>query len=791
MKTLKMMAVLAMAFVGIHAAAFAVESGAGLRRVTLTDGQVLQDGGDDLEVALSGQSSSATVVVTGSGEPVLVPNGGTLTAGGTVTNILDRATYWADASVPESLRQVAHRTSGELLDYTVEYGPHKNTSYPSIDAWYDCRGKEVSPYYLRKTDPGNIVKDKSVTLTNPYLMTNDTSWTKGNYVSLITRKSAVTMQATRAWFNVNNGVNPTAVGSYEATNIAPKLVIMVYGSQDGGGGAVIAANDGSFARTGTTLDDAILPAGTDDVGLWVDGVKTNGATAKFSGHWQIISIDANGRELKGVGYDGLTATSAQGGQNLAEVLCFDEQLTDNDRVAVERYLAAKWGLSYQGPEAKVAATARANGAGTVKLASAMTLGGVFTGTVDLNGQAMTLPAKAAPSEDEVKAIGGRCGWFDPSNADTIAATTPGKRQYPTLNLLNDVDNGDEDGAYVLCGSNPERAAALRDNWMDLRKGVCGHETGTYPNGATMRFNVYPTVKVTTVSHLDVQTLVMAQNSTYGGGTPFLQDVNSSSSYIKERIAESGSGSGFTSGSYETPIWSKNTSSSWKAQMTPYVDGIATDGETRGFNGRPEVFTTTFDAAFPLGTFGYLYGNTLTNAQGEVQGEVIGEILCYSRKLADSERRTVEAYLMNKWCARSAVGYGDLSGATVTGAGEVNVPTGARLPAFATGFAGTVRFAADAYAFTIDSSASTTSAVDPIIIGSGEVAFPAAATVSISTVGSRIKAGEYVLVQGAGVNRTAWTLDRTGLPANDSIQLKVTADSLVLSVPPNGLMLLFR
>lgn len=38
MKTLKMMAVLAMAFVGIHAAAFAVESGAGLRRVTLADG---------------------------------------------------------------------------------------------------------------------------------------------------------------------------------------------------------------------------------------------------------------------------------------------------------------------------------------------------------------------------------------------------------------------------------------------------------------------------------------------------------------------------------------------------------------------------------------------------------------------------------------------------------------------------------------------------------------------------------------------------------------------------------
>lgn len=297
MKTLKMMAVLAMAFVGIHAAAFAVESGAGLRRVTLADGQVLQDGGDELEVALSGESS-ATVVVTGSGQPVLVPNGGTLTAGGTVSNILNRATYWADASVPESLRQVAHRTSGELLDYTVEYGPHKDTSYPSIDAWYDCRGKEVSPYYLRKTDPANIVNTKSVTYTNPYLMTNDISWTKGNYISLVTRKSAKTMQATRAWFNVNNGINPTAVESYSATNIAPKLVIMVYGSQDGGGGAVIAANDGSFARAGTTLDDAILPAGTDDVDLWVDGVKTPGQTAKFSGSWQVISIAPGNRNLR-------------------------------------------------------------------------------------------------------------------------------------------------------------------------------------------------------------------------------------------------------------------------------------------------------------------------------------------------------------------------------------------------------------------------------------------------------------------------------------------------------------
>ena len=728
----------------------------GIREVVVSGtNSKLADLSSDMSVSCMGEDDVLTVVADKASSPEIIPNGGTVILTNDLAKaVLDRASLWFDASVASSLTQFK-------LSGAPQYENVGGVDCPIMCRWDDCRGKKDA--FLFQDHP-------SVNYVMPYLSAN-----AQNGLSVLDFVRSEN-RAVRFYFD--------KMSSGRHVPQTPKLVIMVFGSHFGGGYALFGNNAGSFARTGNGCDKPILPASATSCRLWLDGKRAADPTqAYFDGGWQVISFDPAGAEINGLALttDSAGATTS-GKQRFGEVLLFDEELSDADRYLVERYLAAKWGLLdkfTQDPAQGV--TTRIQGSGTVMLATDAVLGGSFAGTLDLNGNAVRL-AQSAPSEAEIAAIDGRLGWFDPSDEASTELSADG-RYYVHV---NDRVCGAADGAFTVFGNARQCYAGTGDHagWLDFRRG-----SGNFlSNGMLMRMKTYPHDTTDTPAQMDVRTIIMVEDSSAGGGTPFLAGTTGNKSAVYQRY-ESGTPYGYTAGSWRDPVWSADTLADYRNNSSVYVDGVLTDAKVRGFNGRKEVYTTVFNNSdFPLKAFGDIYGNVCTNAAGEKCGELLGEMLMFNRVLTTAEREKVEAYLMRKWCGRSAAGYGDCSAMTVTGAGLVSVPAGAAFPKFAAGFSGAAVFDAATLVFDVDSQTKVVS--NAIVAENGTLSFAPAVMVSVSS--KKLKAGTYRLVSGAVAAGTIWTLDVSSAEGGlkDAV-LQVTDTSVDLVVPATGLMLLFR
>ena len=727
----------------------------GIREVVVSGtNSKLADLSSDMSVSCMGEGDVLTVVADKTSSPEIIPNGGTVILTNDLAKaVLDRASLWFDASVASSLTQFK-------LSGAPQYENVGGVDCPIMCRWDDCRGKK--DVFLFQDHP-------SVNYIMPYLSANAQN---GLSVLDFVRSQD---RAVRFYFDKTAGTHVAQT---------PKFVIMVFGSHFGGGYALFGNKAGTFARVGNGCDKPILPASATNCRLWLDGKRAADPTqAYFDEGWQVISFDPAGAEINGLA---LTTDDAgaqtSGKQRFGEILLFNEELTDAERYTVERYLAAKWGLLdkfTQDPAQGV--TTRIQGSGTVRLATDAVLGGSFTGTLDLNGNAVRL-APSEPSEMEIAAIAGRLGWFDPSAAAATELSSDGKFYVH----VNDRVRGAADGAFTVFGNARQCYVGTGDHagWLDFRRG-----SGDFlSNGMLMRMKTYPHDATDAPAQMDVRTIIMAEDSSAGGGTPFLSGTTGNKSAVYQRY-ESGTPYGYTPGSWRDPIWSADTLADYRNNSSVYVDGVLTDAKVRGFNGRKEVYTTVFTSgAFPLKAFGDIYGNVCTNNVGEERGELLGEMLMFDRVLTDAERAKVEAYLMKKWCGRSAAGYGDCSAMTVTGAGLVSVPAGAASPKFAAGFSGTAEFDAAMLVFDIDRRTKVVS--NAIVAENGTLSFASAVTVSVSP--KKLGAGTYRLVSGAIAAGTTWTLDVSGAEGGlkDAV-LQVTATSVDLIVPQIGMVLFVR
>ena len=724
------------------------------------------------EIEFADAATSAHVNADMTNEPSFRLNGGTLTlAGSNVSNILNRAFFWGDASADDSWTQY-----GDPSEYTVLYGDLKGNTYPIVDRWNDVR--KDGQYSMRRFPFENPAQHISA-----YRVTNE--W-NGTYMSLDVRDGTGGSRACRMRL-CKDGAQ---------TSVAAKLVVMVFDSSPGGGAAVLGNESGAFKRAGLSIKYPILPETATDCSVWLDGVaQADPTNCYFSGGWQVISIDPGAATVSGLARPDSTNVNAKGGQNIAEILIFDEELTDDERIHVERYLAEKWGLesSYNGGVDGESVEARVYGSGTVRLAANAVLGGVFEGTVELGGYTLTVPAAASPSEADVAAIEGRTGWFDPS-ASSDASLIKGAYSTSSISYLNDHVLGAADGAWTIYGNSLQRAACLRsDGWLDLRRGTA-YDDGShiYPDGAVIRFNKRPDkIGTLTVTPMPVRTVIMAQDSSAGGGTPLASKVDVSGSTLGQRIASYNSiAQGYTEDDWTAPILPATAGADY-ANTAVYLDGLRVDARARGFNGRKEVFSSVYPTDFSLGAFGDYSRNVLTNAMGEVQGEIIGEMLMFSRALSDAERGMVEGYLMRKWCGTALPGYGDLSGATVTGSGEVRISTPASAPRFAAGFAGLVTVTTTALAFNVDAAVSQSAAVDAISAPGATISLPAAVTVAVNVASPAVD-GTYELLSASAFDApVTWTLRAGSMPAGRTVRLVPGVASLSLEILPRGLMFTVR
>ena len=689
-----------------------------------------------------------------------------------------KVAQWYDASETNTLGGYPKNGNGTAALYTNDY--------PIICSWSDRRAgvSGVKLYNGRSFD--GAVKDASVFKdrhdeVNPFVVKGGLNgldyvscgtyqtqipakWrNNGNDGGTVTEARRLHMVATNTFGGATGpGVNPTFA-----------YAILVFGSAQGGGAAILAGN-GAYAR-GTTLNDPFFLSG--DWPMYVDGVATNGATARPNGGWQILSIPLGNKVVNGIGWK--DAFNNSGGQDYAEILLFATAPTDKERRACEEYLAAKWGLrgSYPGG-LKTAPRLNVNGGGAVTLAADAELTGGFVGTVTVPSNVTLVVQGDAPSPptEAVVPTENRLIWFDPDLTNAYESTTPAK-PLSVSKLWPRTENGLVTGGNAMSGlsgtdrrpwaNRSARGDGVERTWLDFGNAYTGDNQGN-----TLRHQTTWGDNTSSASMGNVREGFMVLDTSRGGGTPIGIDVNCS----KTRRANGGTNA-------SSAIWPNNEGVF--TNVVTRLDDTKVDGKMCGFNGRPEVLEFSFSTPWTPAFFGYYGDGVTTNGNAEI----IGESIFYSEPLSDEKRHEVTAYLMYKWFGKVLDGYTDLSRMTVTGAGTVSVASMDKLPILGEGFTGKVALAATACVFTIDATIDRKAATNAVTVAHA-LELPDRVAISVEVVGTALP-GLYKLIEG--VPLTGATTVTPQITGAGDLKVKLVRDGNVISLRlgDSGTMVIVR
>lgn len=662
--------------------------------------------------------------------------------------------FWLDASVTNSFTSCSSRTNenvsaGYAPGTLYRRDPDTDELQLIVEQWSDCRTAADAPYgsdlcLFQNYFYGSSPSSSSVNV-HPYLVTQGSSCPNGMpYLSFGSKQSGYkygvvlnaemtqlyNLNGTSARLRLANGGMSQTACPTESTLTGVKTVVMVFGSQFGGGAAPIGTSQHKFQRredgisANTTLDTPVTMQ--TDWPMWLNGERVVPNETKFSGGWDVLTICTTNLSVNGLGLDQVKSF-AYAGQNYAEVIFFNEELTDLQRTRVETVLARKWGLTakYPGSPTPVA-SAKLMGAGTngtVRLQMDLTISGTFSGTLELDGANVTVADLAKPATAADVPTDGCVGWYDPSAADAFSlytGTYAGSIKY----LWNILAGPDSTGIFLPYGSgarSPDPVVAARGfaaetTWLDCN--------GTTNNaiGNLLRFQ-FPEASGTDIT-TNIRSVVMVQDSCRGGGTPFSSLAINGYPYRNPK------------GDWTSPIWTDSIPTGY-TNATVRLDGSVVDAFTDGFQGCPEVLTVQAAPGaandLPVGAFGD-YRNTdqsFTGSRFVRYGEIFGEMLLYVRDLSDSERNAIECYLMNKWLNKVPAGYGDLSRATLSGAGSLAAAKWSQVPRIDPAFTGTVTVqTVDEMSFSVAEDGTVAGA---IICPDATIDLPAsvAATVAVS------------------------------------------------------------
>ena len=596
-------------------------------------------------------------------------------------------------------------------------------------------------------------------------------------------------------FNENNArlyIGKEGVKPYSSETMPSKFVVMVFGSQNQGGAAIVkGGGSGNSANPFGRCADSETP--TTDMPVftnaayttWIDGVQVDPTKpGLLNGGWQVISFKTCGQAIAGFGYNVITYQRA-GGQNYGDIMVFSRELADVERINVEKTLAAKWGIVYKGKDAAPVET-RLDGTGTATVGAtdSVRVSGLFRGTLALEAGAQLEigPAVLPPTAEDVAKIGGRVNWFDPEAEGAFHLSKVVGRETEIGGLYDRVD-GAAEGAWMLYGVNFENPVGSRcpwlsecargigapvRKWMDFRNRP---EDARDTYGNMLRYRPAPfdhegnSITSNNYSR-NVRTAVVVFDSCRPGGNPVL-DALEPNGLIKGRTKT------------DEPIWPTGCAARVK-NGKQYLNGLEVDGSTVPFGGKPEVFAFTTTEDLPVTCQGNYNCSETFGA-----GEIIGETLFFSGVLADADRQTVENYLMAKWFGYANGAYSDLRGATVTGAGAVS---GARaaLPRFGADFTGTVTLTdVGTTAFGYADGA----IVDALDFGGGTFVLPAKVSVSVAT---RLCGGDYALISAGTLAGDLPALELTGDKYDGrDVSLILEDGQLKLRVSKLGLQILIR
>ena len=589
-----------------------------------------------------------------------------------------------------------------------------------------------------------------------------------------------------------------------------KLVVMVFGSQRGGGAAIIGTSESAFARTEGAASNPIVNAALGGRKVWVDGVEVDPTTTGLNGGWQIISAEVADLTVDGFGWVKRRGTAK--GQQYGEILIFTNAVETLVRRQAERELAQRWNVStYKYGEEPVLAAA-VSGSGQAVISSPafpVTLSGRYCGTATVAAGTTLLIPEALPwTETDVEATG-PAAWFDPTVRETVSTLTDlkeseMKRRPDEVRAIWDRRKGFQgtDGYYLfgMSGRTPAYAPSTRGiggemPWIDYNNiyEVTKNDTSS---GNVLRFRKW-TDSSTGIGSGDnapvgTKTAFIVQDSCRGGSTPVLDTIYGSDDPKNGVVAQYPK----RGNSVTDPMMPA------KANANLRTGDVRLNGETvatptaTGFSGQPEVFSfaTANDYSFPAIFFGY-YGDS--EPYDTQAGTIQGEILLYDKYLSSEERANVEQYLVGKWVGYLPAGRTDWRSAVIDGAGTVKAASAAVAPQLAETFGGTLEIEGT-------TALAVTAAIDAKGVVTGGLIRPQATVVLASDTGRPTLTvtvepgamGEFPLVDLKALSPAQdWDVRVKKPTGEDVLGAKVVSSrdgaAVTLKITPVGTLLLFR
>ena len=693
--------------------------------------------------------------------------------------------------------KVAHWFDASDVDSFVFYDyPNVVTNYndcPLLIGWKDTK-KEISDIYLynrRMYNGSDTTVSQNVPQVLPYVVADGLNGMP--YVAFSGGSRRLPFHSAST---VCTGTRTPTGGNIATFDDCP-FCIMVFGSQDGGGKAILGDTEQHFLRKGTGIGNAWM---TNNVcKLTVNGREATPTSAKPNGGWQILSVDMSENQYAlsciGAGHatSGTSYNSTADGQRYAELIFFAEKPTVEERTACERYLARKWGLeaSYDFWDTD---SVEITGRGTVNLTDSskpnhegvdeITVAGSFSGTINVPaGKTLVVsPRPAPPTAADLPQQENIAAWFDPSLEGAIDFNESGSKPTGIARLYSRTASGvDKSAGTCWMGANTITSATGRFpflvptaysggfgaaptiGWMDFEK-------DSSKSGNTLRSRGIAITNTwsATVTSMSIRSVFMSLDSSAGGGNPFTDTVGMTDTFKPRKGAD-----------VKDPIWSPSNT---VTMAHTWLGTNEVNGATTGFTGRGEVLGFEFPSQRSMPVFlGFYKGG----GSAEANYEHIGETIIYKTTLTDAERLTVQEYLMAKWLGDYGSKYSDLSGITVTGDGVVKSASLRNFPQFDAGFTGSLA-GGGALAFTIDRALSTTTAVDALAFDRA-VALDNEGTVAVT---GNVVPGTYTLVTASSLTGgTNLTLQLTDNRFNAELAVEGTA--LLLRVKSLGTMLLMR
>lgn len=713
----------------------------------------------------------------------------------------DKIALWCDAQATRTLEDGVTVTNTFVYGWEIpSFNPETQSSKvwkngkPTIWRWLDCRPTQ------RRYEFRNKRFEKA---TDDYFDTN-----VGVIFPLEDRMGNglpfVTMSTDNNHFNIRD--NDLSKNQNTAA-IRTVYAIVVFGGQNGGGGALLGTQNGELARkalsSSATGNLSALNITTNAYSAYQDGDAIDTSGTKFKPGWQIISIDLGeeGLDIDGIGFgsNGSNATpSGRGYSNYAEVMLFAEKPTETERMMIEEYLSEKWQVEVS--HADTIATQKITGQGNLSLSQSTLFQGVFDGTVDLNGRRLALADGRAPMTAAEMPTQNRTLWIDPTVAGSVLMSQDSEKPLEIKAILQRNNAG---GVETSDGKAYLQSAIKADGSLDRRPHVAAGSRGgaaatwidfadiytiATDNGNGLQVtscpvhDPYPDVaddkdgQTYSWNSLGFCTLFVVTDTSRGGGSVVTSWAGGSGGDIRLRGK---------SPKVTDPIWATDCTALVQ-NGTNWLDGVER-AIAEGFNGRPEVLTTELAGSTSVKTFGCY------NTGSELNEELLGEIIAFNRPLGDEERSMIEAYLMYKWLGTAKDGYVDFRNMTVTGAGELLVPTAAGMPKLAEGFTGTVIVTNETLTATFAETSFV--ATDALDVGAHALTLPTTVTVNLSFA-SRVKGDRpYTILVGDLKSDTAFVVGTvTGggsRAAEGAFAYDAEAKAVTYTVPKVGSFILLR